>query len=126
MRITTYRKFFAVLAAAAILSANAADAQTVKHRSFAEQNLNRHYTSFAFGMGVNYVKNKSLDDYIGYELPNYNFLNDNLKLSEFRSGFDFFISAERQVHRNISLKAEKRNFQVFSTSDSHWDHWLRA
>lgn len=122
MKKTAYRKFFAVLAAAVILSANAANAQTVKHRSFAEQNLNRHYTSIAFGMGVNYVKNKSLDDYIGYELPNYNFLNDNLKLSEFRSGFDFFISAERQIHRNFSLKAEYSYFLKSNKSDYYAEY----
>lgn len=74
--------------------------------SFAKQNKNKHYTSFAFGMGVSYGNNKSLNTFIGYELPNYNTLTESQKLSEFRTGLEFFGIAERQVTKSISLKVD--------------------
>ncbi len=100
----------AVIAAVIFISAASSFAQDKKLLSFGEQNSKRYYTSFAFGMGVDYGKTSSFDTYIGYELPNYNFLNDADKLSEFRSGFTFFGTAERQVHRNFSLKADYSYF----------------
>lgn len=74
--------------------------------SFAKQNKNKHYTSFAFGMGASYGNNKSLNTFIGYELPNYNTLTESQKLSDFRTGLEFFVNAERQVTKNIGLKID--------------------
>lgn len=93
-----------------IFTALSSRGQEKKLTSFGEQNSKKHYTSFAFGMGVDYGRTSSFDTYIGYELPNYNFMNEADKLSEFRSGFSFFGSAERQVHRNFSLKADYSYF----------------
>lgn len=93
-----------------ILSAFSAEAQDKKHTSFGEQNAKKFYTSLAFGMGVDYGSTNSFDAYIGYELPNYNFLNESDKLTQFRSGFTFFGAVERQVHRNISVKVDYSYF----------------
>lgn len=74
--------------------------------SFAKLNKNKNYTSFAFGMGASYGNNKSLNTFIGYELPNYNTLTENQKLSEFRTGLEFFANAERQITKNIAIKVD--------------------
>jgi hypothetical protein len=89
---------------------SASNAQEIKHKSFSEQNAKRNYTSIAFGMGASYGNNNSLKTYIGYELPGYNYLTDQQKLKDLGPGFDFFLTAERQVHRNYSIKADYSYF----------------
>lgn len=75
-------------------------------RSFGEQGKNKKYTSFALGMGAAYGNNKSLNTFIGYELPGYNYLTDNQKLKDFRTAFEFFGNVERQVSKNIAVKLD--------------------
>ncbi|MFZ4589587.1 MAG: hypothetical protein ACOYN6_01190 [Ignavibacteria bacterium] len=81
-------------------------AQEKAPRSFGEQGKNRKYTSFAFGMGAAYSNNKSLNTFIGYELPNYNTLSESQKLKDFRTAFEFFGNVERQVSKNIAVKLD--------------------
>ena len=61
-------------------------------------------------MGAAYGNNKSLNTFIGYELPNYNTLNDNQKLTDFRTGFEFFGNIEKQILKNLALKLEYSYF----------------
>ena len=81
-------------------------AQEKAPRSFGEQGKNRKYTSFAFGMGASYGNNKSLNTFIGYELPNYNTLSESQKLKDFRTAFEFFGNVERQISKNIAVKLD--------------------
>jgi hypothetical protein len=87
-----------------------ANAQETGHKSLSELSAKRNYTSFAFGMGINYGNNSSLNTYIGYELPGYNELTDQQKLKDLGTGFDFFLSAERQIHKKFSMKADYSYF----------------
>lgn len=75
-------------------------------RPFGQQGKNKMYTSFAIGMGAAYGNNTSLNTFIGYELPNYNLLNENQKIKDFRTAFEFFANAERQITKNIALKID--------------------
>ncbi|MCX6159447.1 MAG: hypothetical protein NTY74_15815 [Ignavibacteriae bacterium] len=81
-------------------------AQEKAPRSFGEQGKNKKYTSFALGMGAAYGNNKSLNTFIGYELPNYNTLTASQQLKDFRTAFEFFGNAERQVSKNLALKLD--------------------
>ena len=81
-------------------------AQNKGPRSFGEQGKNKKYTSFALGMGAAYGNNKSLNTFIGYELPNYNTLTASQQLKDFRTAFEFFGNVERQVSKNLALKLD--------------------
>lgn len=81
-------------------------AQEKAPRSFGQQGKYNKYTSFAFGMGAAYGNNKSLNTFIGYELPGYNYLTDNQKLTDFRTAFEFFGNVERQVAKNLAVKLD--------------------
>lgn len=78
--------------------------------SFEKQNINRHFVSFSFGMGVNYGDNKSLKEFIEYDIPNYNSLPPSERLSDFSSGIEFFASVEKQIAKKLSLKGEYTYF----------------
>ncbi|MGB9695713.1 MAG: hypothetical protein ACP5P3_05720 [Ignavibacteria bacterium] len=78
--------------------------------SFEKQNKNRYFTSFSFGMGANYGDNKSLREFIEYEIPNYNLLPPSDRLSNFGSGIEFFVMLERQFTRRFSLRGEYTYF----------------
>jgi hypothetical protein len=82
------------------------NAQDNGPRPFGQQGKNKRYTSFALGMGAAYGNNKSLNTFIGYELPDYNNLSDNLKLTDFRTAFEFFGNVEKQVLKNLALKLD--------------------
>ncbi len=88
------------------ITCNYAISQDKGPRSFGEQGKNKNYTSFALGMGAAYGNNKSLITFIGYELPNYNTLSDNQKLTDFRTAFEFFGNVERQVSKNLAIKLD--------------------
>ncbi len=88
-------------------------------RAFQRQNKKNSYMSVAFGMGVSYGNNPSLITFIGYELPNYNNLYDKDKLSEFSTGIEFFFSAERQLKKNFSLKADYSFFLKSNNINSY-------
>lgn len=90
-----------------------------KHKSLEEKNKRNRYTSFAFGMGASYSNNKSLNTFIGYEIPNYNTLPESQKLTDFKTGFDFFGSVEKQVHKHFSLKAEYSYFIKSNNLDNY-------
>jgi hypothetical protein len=81
-------------------------AQEKAPRSFGEQGKNRRYTSFALGMGAAYGNNKSLNTFIGYELPGYNDLTTSQQLKDFRTAFEFFGNVERQVSKNLAVKLD--------------------
>ena len=81
--------------------------------SFEQQNKNSKYYSFSFGMGAEYSNNPSLVSFVGYELPFYNTLSQNDKLSDYSAGFEAFAGAEFQLKKNISIKAE---YSYFSKS----------
>lgn len=78
--------------------------------SLEKQNKNRHFTSFSVGMGINYGDNKSLKEFIEYEIPNYNSLPPSKRLSDFSSGIEFFVTAERQFTKRFSLRGEYTYF----------------
>lgn len=73
---------------------------------FGKQGKNKMYTSFALGMGAAYGNNTSLNTFISYELPDYNTLTENQKLKDFRTAFEFFGNAERQVLKNLAVKLD--------------------
>jgi hypothetical protein len=81
-----------------------------KTESFSFQNKKSYYTSFAAGMGIDYGNNNSLNDFIGYEIPNYATLPDDQKLSDFKAGFEFFGSIERQLMKKFALKLDYSYF----------------
>lgn len=81
-----------------------------KTESFAFQNKKSYYTSFAAGMGIDYGNNNSLNDFIAYEIPNYATLSDDQKLSDFKAGFEFFGSVERQLMKKFALKLDYSYF----------------
>jgi hypothetical protein len=78
--------------------------------SFMVQNKNHLYTSFSFGMGVDYSNNPSLKKYIQYTIPNYSTFSPQDQLSDFTAGLEFFAGVEKQIARNFSLKAEYSYF----------------
>ncbi len=79
--------------------------------SFEKRLMQRQYfTSFAFGMGVCYGNNSSLDDFIASQLSGYYNLPEANRLSDFRTGIEFFGSAEKQLNRIISAKIDYSYF----------------
>lgn len=87
--------------------------------SFAKRNKLKHYTSFALGMGAAYGNNKSLNTFIGYELPGYNNVADSRKLKDFKTGFEFFGIVERQVASKIALKLDYSYFLKSNKVDDY-------
>ncbi len=87
--------------------------------SFAKQNKSKHYTSFALGMGAAYGNNKSLNTFIGYELPGYNNVADSRKLKDFKTGFEFFGMVERQVASKIAVKLDYSYFLKSNKVDDY-------
>jgi hypothetical protein len=81
-----------------------------KTESFSYQNKKHYYTSIAAGMGIDYGNNNSLNDFIGYEIPNYSTLPQDQKLSDFKAGFEFFGSVERQLMKKFALKLDYSYF----------------
>lgn len=80
------------------------------HVSFQSLNKGKKYISISFGMGALYGNNTSLKNFIQYEIPNYGTLTREQQLSEFFTGLDFFGGIEKQMSRNLSLKAEYSYF----------------
>ena len=87
--------------------------------SFAKRNKSKYYTSFALGMGAAYGNNKSLNTFIGYELPGYNNVADSRKLKEFKTGFEFFGNVERQVASKIAVKLDYSFFLKSNKVDDY-------
>ncbi|MBS1517045.1 MAG: hypothetical protein JSS91_03070 [Bacteroidetes bacterium] len=85
----------------------AGDSTTVP---FSSQSSERFFTSFSFGMGVSYSDNSSLLNFIETDVDGYSQIPNDQKLSSFSSGILFFGSAERQVHKNFSVKGEYSYF----------------
>jgi hypothetical protein len=104
-----YRKVF-FLFFLFLISANILFAQKNKEISFEEQNKKAKYYSFSFGMGINYGDNKSLKSYIEGQLPFYNEVPVNDKLSDFATGIEFFGGAELQLSKKLALKGEYAYF----------------
>jgi len=102
-----------------VLFASSASFAEDSTRAFSRRNKNHSYTSIAFGMGVSYGNNPSLNAFIGYELPNYSYLYDNDKLSDFNTGIEFFLSVERQLKKNFSLKADYSFFLKSSNLNAY-------
>lgn len=73
---------------------------------FSAQSKKNYFTSFSFGMGINYSNNPSLLEYIEYDVVNYILIPNDEKISNFSSCISFFGSAERQIHADFSIKAE--------------------
>jgi|WetSurMetagenome_2_1015567.scaffolds.fasta_scaffold29963_2 hypothetical protein len=107
-RFTILISLFAVLSFFAFLNKSFAGDTT--RVSFTQQNKNHKFTSFSFGMGVNYDNNPSLKDFIQYEIPQYNALTPTDQLSDFSSSLNFFGGVEKQVSKNLSLKLEYSYF----------------
>lgn len=78
--------------------------------SFQEQNKKSNYISFSFGMGINYCNNNSLIDYIELQIPGYNTVPQNERLSQFSTGLEFFGGVEYQLVRNFSIKGDYSYF----------------
>ncbi|HEY5125010.1 MAG TPA: hypothetical protein VIK14_14855 [Ignavibacteria bacterium] len=102
--------YFLLISCFLFLSVNFSFAQKNDNISFEQQNKKNRYISFSFGGGANYGENKSLKTYIEYELPFYNNLSQQDKLSQFATGFELFGGAEFQLSRNLSLKGEYSYF----------------
>jgi hypothetical protein len=100
------KSIFMLFVLLSFISINNSFSQEKTPRSFGDQGKNKRYTSFALGMGAAYGSNKSLNTFIGYELPGYNYLTDNQKLRDFRTAFEFFGNIERQVSKNIAVKLD--------------------
>jgi len=73
---------------------------------FSIQSKKSYFTSFSFGMGIIYSNNSSLQDYIEFDVADYNSIPTDERISTFTSGISFFGSAERQILTDFSLKAE--------------------
>lgn len=99
---------FLLVYSAAMASDNST-ADTLR-KSIGNQMKKKKFTSFAFGMGISYSDNKSLNNFIAYELPNYNTIPPGQELSDFNTGIEFFGSVERQLLSNFSLKADYSYF----------------
>jgi len=95
------------------LSLNISLAQKKDPISFAERSKTSRYISFSFGMGVSYCNNPSLKTFVEYELPFYNTVPVNDRLSSFYTGIEFFGGAEFQLSKKISIKGE---YSYFSKS----------
>jgi hypothetical protein len=96
--------FFLILLGIFIFFENSfADSTNV---SFQSLNKKKKYTSISFGMGAVYGDNRSLKNFIQYEIPNYSFLTRDEQLSEFYTGLDFFGGVEKQISKIFSAKLE--------------------
>lgn len=73
---------------------------------FSTQSKKSYFTSFSFGMGINYSNNSSLLNFIEFDVDGYNLIPNDEKISNFTSGISFFGSAERQILTDFSVKAE--------------------
>jgi len=82
------------------------DAKDSTVSSFSKQSKANFFTSFSFGMGINYSTNSSLLEFIEFDVVDYSLIPNNEKISDFTSGILFFGSAERQIHSDFSLKGE--------------------
>ena len=104
------------------IAVNISFSQDKKAISFEKQNKKGKYLAFSFGGGLNYCDNKSLKTYIEYELPFYNNLSENDRLSSFYTGFEIFAGAEYQLSKNFSLKGEYSYFTKSYNSVSYSDY----
>lgn len=91
---------------------NAADSTAV---SFQKQNAKKNFISISFGMGVNYCNNPSLVNFIGDDVPNYEYIPNNEKVSDYSSAIQFFGAVEFQIKKNFSVKPEY-SYQIKSIS----------
>jgi len=73
---------------------------------FEKQNKNKNFKAFAAGMRLSYGNNKSLLDYIRFELPDYYIIPEEQKIPDFNVGYEFFGEAEYQLTKHFSLKAD--------------------
>ena len=78
--------------------------------SFQQQNKKSKYFSLSFGMGISYCDNKSLIDFAELQIPNYNTISQTERFSKFSTGLEFFGGIERQLSKNVSLKADYSYF----------------
>ncbi len=118
----TSKKVFRFLMIFLFVAVNISFSQDNKTVSFEKQNKKGKYLAFSFGGGANYCDNKSLKTYIEYELPFYNNLSENEKLSSFYTGFEIFGGAEYQVATNFSLKGEYSYFTKSYNSVKYPDY----
>lgn len=79
---------------------------SIKTTSFSKQNKRKNYTSVSFGMGVTYSNNPSLIKYVELDVPNYVFIPNNDKVSDFSTGVQFFGGVEFQISKTFSVKPE--------------------
>ncbi len=74
--------------------------------SFEKQNKRKSYISISLGMGVFHSDNPSLVQFIELDVPNYSFIPNNDKVSEFSTGIQFFGGSEFQIAKTLSIKPE--------------------
>ena len=99
--------FFSILILNNFTNASQGDTGRV---SFEKLNYKFKYTSFSFGMGLNYCNNPSLKNFIEYEIDNYAYLSQQQKLSEFYTGVEFFCGIEHQFGKEFSAKLDYSYF----------------
>ncbi len=101
----------------------AADSTNV---SFQSQNKNHNYISISFGMGLNYCNNPSLNKFIETDVPNYIYIPNDQKISNFSTAIEFFGGVEIQVKKSFSVKPEYsyllKTIRVSSNSDYQYDY----
>jgi hypothetical protein len=105
-----YQKVFILLIFSLLLSVNTLFAQKDSTLSFRYQSKTARYYSFSVGMGLNYCDNKSLKTFVEYELPFYNNVSVNQKISSFFVGIEFFGGAELQLSKKLALKGSYSYF----------------
>ncbi len=96
-----------LFSAAAILKA---EPQDTIPKSLESRMALKHYKSFSAGMEISYSNNRSLKQFIEYELPNYPYIADDYKLKEFSSGLGFFGSGELQISKKFSARLDYTYF----------------
>ena len=74
--------------------------------SFSQLNKKNSYISFSFGMGANYSSNPSIITFIEGDIPSYNIIPSDERLSTLDGGLEFFSGIEYQLAKNFSIKGE--------------------
>lgn len=101
----------------------AADSTTV---SFQKQNKKSNYISISFGMGLNYCNNPSLVNFIGLDVPDYTYIPNNEKVSDYSTAIEFFGGVEFQLKKNFSVKPEYsyliKSFRIPSNVNYEYDY----
>lgn len=94
--------------------------------SFQKQNKNSNYISISFGMGLNYCNNPSLVKFIGLDVPNYDYIPNDEKVSDFSTAIEFFGGVEFQITKDFSVKPEYsyliKSFRIPSNTSYEYDY----